>query len=493
MNPTLQSPSGPLRAYGRACEARPVVRSLNVATVRQCFALVVLVCAFGGAQAAELRDLWKERLKSVVAVEFFTETELDRRPTVAFGLVIDKEGTIILPGGAVNPRFTPSELKDFRIYLPGASVQKYTAATYLGQDVFTSWHLLKVADSLWPSLVPVTAFAGRGATDVKLGQEVWGLSLRGKDEDFAPYLLQAKIALFQTVPQRTAVCMDDVAAPGLPVFDAGGAFVGIGLAGFGQSFMQFSQRERNGEAIALVNLGESAAFLYADEVLPYLGRRPLNVYGRSVPWFGAFGMQTIDPEVATFLKVDTGVVVSEVLAGSPAEVAGLKNRDVIVAIDGKPLPRLKPDRVLVSHVQREVNRRMPGEVFKVTVLRDKERIEIASTLVEEPKLQREAERKYFDRIGLTAREMVYADGIVRRAPVAEHTGIVAHFVKANSPAAAAGVGLDDWIKEIDGVPVKTFAEASAQLNAIQTDLSRAETVLLIRRGGETQVLRIKLK
>jgi len=204
-------------------------------------------------------------------------------------------------------------------------------------------------------------------------------------------------------------------------------------------------------------------------------------------------MQTIDPEVATFLKVDTGVVVSEVLAGSPAEVAGLKNRDVIVAIDGKPLPRLKPDRVLVSHVQREVNRRMPGEVFKVTVLRDKERIEIASTLVEEPKLQREAERKYFDRIGLTAREMVYADGIVRRAPVAEHTGIVAHFVKANSPAAAAGVGLDDWIKEIDGVPVKTFAEASAQLNAIQTDLSRAETVLLIRRGGETQVLRIKLK
>lgn len=457
------------------------------------FSLFALMTLLSAVRGATLHELWTERLKSVVAVEFFTETELDRRPTVTYGLVIDKEGTVIIPNGSIAPRFTPTELKDFRIYLPGEPVQKYAAATYLGQDVFTSWHYLKVADSLWPSLVPIRQFAPRSDAKVQLADEVWGISLRGKDEDFAPYFLQGRIGLFQTVPQKAAVCMDDVAAPGLPVFDAKGAFVGMGLAGFGQTFMQYSQRAQGGEPIALVNMGETAAFQLAEEVLPYLDRRPLNVFGRSVPWFGAHGLQPLDPDVATFLGVTTGCVVSEVLAGSPAEKAGLKDRDVIIAIDGQPLPRLKPDRVMTLYVGREVSRRAPGDTFRVTVLRERERVEITATLVEEPKLQREAQKKYFDRLGLTIREFVYADGVIRRAPVAEHQGLIAHFVKANSPVATAGIGTDDWIREIDGVPVTSFDQASQQLAAIQSDDGRAEAVMLLRRGGETQVVRIKLK
>ncbi len=456
----------------------------------------VLVGTVASTSAAEIRDLWKERLKSVVAIEFFTESELDRRPTVIFGTVIDKEGTVIFSGGAINVRSTPTELKDFRVYLPGENVRTYTGATYIGQDIFTTWHYLKVAESLWPSLVPVTEFAGpaRAATDVQLAQEVWGIALRGKDEDFTPYFLAGRIALMQTLPQRTAVCMDDVAGPGLPVFDSKGVFVGLGMAGFAQSYIQFSQRTPGGEQIALVNIGETSAFQLADEVLPYLSRRPLNVFGRSVPWFGWYGLQPTDPEVAAHLKIDIGVVVSEVLAGSPAEQSGLQPRDVVVALDGKPLPRMKPDRVVVGYLVREIARRSVGDVVKVTVLRNNgERVDVAAKLIEEPKLLREAERKYFDKLGFTAREFVYGDGILRRAPVAEHSGVIAHFVKANSPAATAGLHTDDWVKEIDGTAVKSYQDAINQLSAIQADSARAETVLLIRRGGDTQVLRIKLK
>ncbi len=212
-----------------------------------------------------------------------------------------------------------------------------------------------------------------------------------------------------------------------------------------------------------------------------------------MPWFGAHGLQPIDPDVATFLGIASGCVVSEVLAGSPAEKAGLKDRDVIIAINGEALPRLKPDRVMALFVSREVNRRAPGDTFKVTVLRERQRVEVSATLVEEPKLQREAQKKYFDRLGVTVREFVYADGVIRRAPVAEHQGLIAHFVKANSPAATAGVGTDDWIREIDGVPVTSFDQASQQLAAIQSDEARAEAVMLLKRGGETQLVRIKLK
>ncbi|MBE7539710.1 MAG: PDZ domain-containing protein [Opitutaceae bacterium] len=460
---------------------------------------ILLACAFACAalssRAAEIRDLWKERLKSVVAIEFFTETELDRRPTVIFGTVIDKEGTVVFSGGAVNVRSTPSELKDFRVYLPGENVRTYASATYIGQDVFTTWQYVKVAESLWPSLVPITAFAGpaTASTDVQLAQQVWGIALRAKDEDFAPYILSAQVGLLQTLPQRTAVCMDDVAGPGLPVFDAKGVFLGFGMPGFAQSYLEFSKRSPGGEQVALVNIGETGAFQLADEILPFLNRRPLNVYGRSVPWFGWYGLQPTDPEVAAHLKIDIGVVVSEVLAGSPAEQSGLQPRDVVVAMDGKPLPRLKPDRVMVNYLAREIARRAVGDVVKVTVLRNGERVDVAAKLVEEPKLFREADRKYFDKLGFTAREFVYADGIMRRAPVAEHQGVIAHFVKANSPAATAGLVTDDWIKEIDGTPITSYKEAIDQLGAIQADSSRTEAVLLIRRGGDTQVLRIKLK
>jgi serine protease Do len=203
----------------------------------------------------------------------------------------------------------------------------------------------------------------------------------------------------------------------------------------------------------------------------------------------------MDREVANFLNLhaQSGAVVSEVLEGSPAQRAGLKDRDIILNLDGKPLPQLKPDRVVVTFIEREVERRVPGDALALTVLRGTERLELKITLGEQPKLVREAERKYFDRIGLTAREFVYGDAIERRIKPSEPTGAIAHFVKASSPGAVAGLRPEDWIKEIDGVDVKTFAGATAKLAEIEGDAARSEFVMLVARGNETAVLRVKLK
>jgi serine protease Do len=50
----------------------------------------------------------------------------------------------------------------------------------------------------------------------------------------------------------------------------------------------------------------------------------------------------------------------------------------------------------------------------------------------------------------------------------------------------------DWIKEIDGAEVRTFEAASAKLASIEAELLRSEVVVLVSRGGDTAVLRIKL-
>jgi serine protease Do len=83
--------------------------------------------------------------------------------------------------------------------------------------------------------------------------------------------------------------------------------------------------------------------------------------------------------------------------------------------------------------------------------------------------------------------------VARRVKVAEGSGVIAHFVKPNGPASIAGLRTDDWIKEIDGVETKSFEAATEKLAATEADNLRSEFVLLVSRGGETAVLRVKLK
>lgn len=456
------------------------------------FLRTLSLCLVLGAPlvGAELADLLKERLKSVVAVEFLVQNELERRPVIALGTVVDREGTIILPASAILPGLTPAELKDFKVYRPESSAG--VAAEYLGQDALTGWHFVRADASLRSELVPITHYEA-APVDLPLGEELWGIGLRNKDEDFLPYLLSSRVALVTRLPNRTAILAQEVAGPGLPVFNRAGQFAGLAQNSFGQNFLIFSQRQ-NGAPILLVNIEESSVVLLPDEVLPHLGRVPRSVSGRPMSWMGVYGVQPVDPEVGKLLKLDrgSGVVLSDILAGSPADQAGLQDRDIVLAVDGQELPRLKPDRVVVSFFGQEIARRRPGEAMTLSVLRGTERRELKVTLGDEPKLVREAERQYFERLGFSAREFLTIDGIMHRASPAEHSGAIVHLLKPNGAAATAGLRPDDWIREVDGVEVTGYADAVAKLAAIEADKKRGEFVLLARRGGETQVLRVKL-
>ena len=77
--------------------------------------------------------------------------------------------------------------------------------------------------------------------------------------------------------------------------------------------------------------------------------------------------------------------------------------------------------------------------------------------------------------------------------VSDATGVIVHYVKPSSPVAIAGLRPDDWIKEIDGQETRTFADAVEKLSAIEKDQARPEFVMLVGRGGDTAVLRVKLQ
>jgi serine protease Do len=445
-----------------------------------------------GLRAADLPDLFAERVKSCVTVEFLIESELDRQPVTVLGTCIDANGTIILPSSAIGARVSAGQLKDFKVYRPDSATAY--EAEYLGQDALTGWHFVRAEKKVRAELVPVAAWFRRGATEPRLGDEVWGIGLRGKDEDFRPYFMLNRVSLIEPMPQMTAIAAAEVGGPGLPVFNRAGALVGLTLNSFGQNFLMFSRRDR-ALPVVLVDAEESSVFLLAKEVLPFLGRIPRTVSGRPLPWLGAFGLEPVDPEVARFLHLEnqSALVLSEVLEKSPAEKAGLKGHDIIVALDGRPLPRLRPEQVVATYLEREIGRHQPGDVLTLGVLRDNERLELRVTLGDEPKIIREASRRFFERLGVTVREFLYGDGIARRVKIADQAGVIVDFVKPNSPAAVGELAPDDWIREIDGRAIKTYGEAVDALAAIEADQSRAEFVLLTNRGSETAVRRVKLK
>ncbi len=460
------------------------------------FALLLLLASLTRAESDPRLALWRERVKSVVAVEFYIESEIERRPTIAGGTVIDREGTIILHGSAIPIHIPPSQLKDLRVYLPGQPVSHHATAQYLGPDTASGWHFIRVEEALRGSLVPVTEFVGGGsdAVTAEITQEVWGIGLRGKEEEFEPYFLSNRVALLTRLPHLTGIALGNVTAPQLPVFDQAGRLVGLGLAGFGETFYQYSRTER-GSPLLLVSGDETRVFRLAADVVPFFARIPRSISGRPSPWLGIMGLQALPAEVAKFLKLEnqSALVVSEVLEGGPAEAAGVKERDIIVAVDGKPLPRLKPPPVVAGWMEREVALRAPGETLRLSVLRGQERLELSPVLIDEPRMLREADRQYYDRLGFTIREFLFTDAVSNRIPEKERSGVIAHFVKSNSPAAAAGLRAEDWVREIDGVEVKTYAEAVEVLGRIDQDQARREFILLISRGGETSVLRVKLR
>jgi 2-alkenal reductase len=111
-------------------------------------------------------------------------------------------------------------------------------------------------------------------------------------------------------------------------------------------------------------------------------------------WLGIIG-QTLTPQVAQAMRLSAnqhGVLVEKVERGSPAEQGGLRGNDktvflegrrvsvggdIIVAIDDKPVTKLQD-------LQMPITRAYPGQVIKLTILRQGKRLHLSVTLIERP-------------------------------------------------------------------------------------------------------------
>jgi serine protease Do len=193
--------------------------------------------------------------------------------------------------------------------------------------------------------------------------------------------------------------------------------------------------------------------------------------------------QTITSTLASGLKLpqDWGVIVSDVVPDGPAEKAGLKPRDIVVAVDNRvidSLPRFAASLFLHPH----------DETVQVDVLRGTETLKLHIAAVE----ARGGVENLADLIdpqnSLIAPLGIFALDLNR--PIADSmcglrstSGVIVAGKVDYTPAIDADVGVGDVIRSVNGTLLTGTPDLRSQLERFKTGDS---VVLEIERQGRYQ-------
>ena len=189
--------------------------------------------------------------------------------------------------------------------------------------------------------------------------------------------------------------------------------------------------------------------------------------------------QTITPSLAAGLGLvfDRGVVLSDVTPAGPAEAAGLRPGDVVMALDGKPMENAR---------QFDVNlyRRVPGERVTLSIRRGPQALDLEVSVVARPDdtdrflSMVTPEKNLIPRLGVLALEL---DDELRRAagPLRGREGVL---VAARSSGSDETEDLrpGDVVYAVNGVSVLGLAELRS---AVGRPAPGQPLVLHVERGG----------
>ncbi len=180
-----------------------------------------------------------------------------------------------------------------------------------------------------------------------------------------------------------------------------------------------------------------------------------------------------------------GALVSDVMKGSPAEKAGIKQGDVILQYDGKVVED-------TGHLRNMVSQTPIGSKIKVKVFRRKKEIELDVVISELPKKIAEAstgepdsgsapnEEESTALAGLVVRQLT-PDLAQRYGYDKTERGVLVIKVEAGSMAADSGVKPGDIILQINQQNVATMEEYKKMASKIKGE---ERILLLLRRKGQ---------
>ncbi len=212
----------------------------------------------------------------------------------------------------------------------------------------------------------------------------------------------------------------------------------------------------------------------------------LITHGRVVRGYLGVYIETPDEEMseALNLKDTKGAVIVEVQEGTPADRAGLKKLDVVIAVDGQKVE----DQYDLTNI---IGSYSPGSEIELKIIRDGKVKKVRVVLDERRDAavagRRETKSDVLDKLGLELTTLT--PGMAKRYGVESTEGALVLEVRSGSVADEKGMRAGDLIKEVNRVKVDSAEDVRRILNKA----SREEIVLFqIQRGSRNRFVAMRL-
>jgi serine protease Do len=194
-------------------------------------------------------------------------------------------------------------------------------------------------------------------------------------------------------------------------------------------------------------------------------------------WLGV-QIQPITKDIADGLglKKASGALIADVFNGSPAQEAGFKTGDAVVAMNKKPVKGPK-------ELARMVARLKPDQSITFTILRDGTEILRTVKIGRLPGAEKQATllNAQPEKIKLASLGLSF---MTNTTPNSEAAGVVVSAVDADGPASAKGIKRGDIVLEVSGAVVSSPSDIENRINKISESGKKTALFLVKSKRGK---------
>jgi len=201
-------------------------------------------------------------------------------------------------------------------------------------------------------------------------------------------------------------------------------------------------------------------------------------------WLGV-SVQDLTSELAKSIHVETlkGALIADLVKGGPAEKAGMKKNDVVIAYRGKEI-------LDSSTLRNEVAATSVGQEAKVTVLRNGKKEELTVKIGNLETSTKILAASIKDRLGAEVR--VVSSREVEKYGLDPKQGVAIIWLDAKGPLKEAGFELGDIILGINNQPVEGL-ESFVELVSVLKPNQKISILALDHRSGNTGMVKVVVR
>ncbi|HSE33367.1 MAG TPA: trypsin-like peptidase domain-containing protein [Pyrinomonadaceae bacterium] len=424
---------------------------------------------------ASVEDLVKKVWPSVVQIQVTsygpreesdrgnTTVTVGRQRSVGSGFVIDTDGYIMTNAHVVNGA------QRIQIVLPPSNADGSLRSALSGKTRTVPARLVGFSSEIDLALLKiegkVPALPLATYTKVRQGEIVFAFGSPGGLRNTITRGIVSAVAR-QTDPDSPLIYIQTDAAinpgnSGGPLVNAKGEVVGV------NTFILSQSGGSEGLNFAIPCATARTVF------------RQFRQYGQLRRQEIGIGIQTITPAMATGLGLarDYGVIISDVLPGSPAESRGVKPGDVLVSIDGQPADNLPTVNYMFrlrdsnNDVQLVVQRGTAQQTFSVPAIEVKSEFDQVSSMAD-------AEKNLVAPLGILGIQIDERILSVAKGLRGPYGIIVAARVSGATSEVPLAVG--DVIRDLNGKPMNTLDTLRSTLRSVPAG---APITLQVQREG----------